>query len=143
MNSDVFDLKSFQAQLAKLPVGLDDCYRKTFEKLHRSFPTPFGKPFLLLMVSCFQPLSEESVRYLLDMKADESSYYLLVNSTRTVFPLSADRYFIPYHKTIVDWLLDEQRSGRELCCHAEDGHLLMAEGLLRKCRITLKGHEGD
>ena len=141
--SESFDLKTFKARLETLPVGLDDCYSKTFEKLHRSLPSSCGKSFLLLMVSCFQPLSEESVRFLLDMNGDEISYLQLVNSTRTVFPLNAARYFIPYHKTIVDWLLEERRSGRELCCRAEDGHLLIVEGLLRKCHITLKGHEGD
>jgi len=63
----------FQANLKKLPQGLDGCYRKTFEKLI-GFVGDIAKDFLLFMVGCREPLSETSVKDVRDGIADDLNY---------------------------------------------------------------------
>lgn len=135
-------------KLASLPQGIDDCYCKTFQKLHAFMGSELGHNFLLLMVSSQELLTDAEVRYLLSMEAvsDDTQFQNLVKSTEVVFPLRARqeadgrrvKEFQPYHKTIVDWLTDDSKAGRELFCDPTKGHTLIARRLLRKSQIFFR-----
>lgn len=88
-----FSIDGLLKKLESLPEGIDDCYRKTFQKLHTFMGSELGHNFLLLMVSSRELLKDVEVRYLLSMEAvsDEKRSENLVKSTEVVFPLRERR----------------------------------------------------
>jgi len=141
-NKKDFNWANFQSMLETLPQGLDGCYQKTFDKLLETSSTvnmtnsfnQHAHAFLLLMVGCREALSEGSVKDLLGLQLDED-LTIIKNSTGTVFPLiqmNGMSKFIPYHKSIVDWLTDKRKNyfGRE------KANYFMVEKLLQFIGIT-------
>jgi len=140
-------LADFQANLKNLPQGLDSCYQKTFEKFIRSNPI-YGRSFLLLMVGCRERLNEAVVMELISTTSaeEEVAFTLLIESTATIFPLVVGlgehaAKFVPYHKSIVEWLTSNKRNKSELTYFdLKVADWFMADKLLRKVGISFQGN---
>eukprot|EP00597_Dinobryon_sp_UTEXLB2267_P012030 CAMPEP_0170105322 /NCGR_PEP_ID=MMETSP0020_2-20130122/4693_1 /TAXON_ID=98059 /ORGANISM="Dinobryon sp., Strain UTEXLB2267" /LENGTH=819 /DNA_ID=CAMNT_0010329403 /DNA_START=951 /DNA_END=3406 /DNA_ORIENTATION=- len=141
---DQHDL-SFQENLEKLPQGLDGCYGKTVNKIIGGNPE-YARNFLLLMVGCREPLSEATVKELLKI-LNSQQFTFLKERTTPVFPLvyvgEKTPRFVPYHKSIVDWLTSINRNGDSMFLDGEEASWFIADKLLKKVGVSLRGKSID
>ena len=157
-DSKSLTLKNFKDVLQGLPVGLDDCYQKTFQKLRQTMSETLLKSFLYCMVASSEPMSETVVKFLvgLDGQYEEANWKILVNSMATMFPLrhftidssnspiavdgidmGTSMRFYPYHKSIVDWLIDPYRN-KEMCIDSSEANIAIAVKLMCPRGLNLR-----
>ena len=136
-----FTWSHFESMISSLPQGMNGCYKKTFTKLKDSHPSLY-KNFLFLMVCCKEVLSYDAVEDLLEIdNLTRSSYSFLVNHVKCVFPLinyGNRAYFVPFHKSIVDWLTNEESCGPHLYCNLREANLFITRKLLKISQISSK-----
>jgi hypothetical protein len=117
--------------LDQLPQGLNDIYRRQFD---RHFATDLQyykkeiRPLLRIVCTSFEPLPLGVVRSILGLKNKEALFDLL-EMLGSLFPRTGDKdtdCIAPHHRSIKDWI-----SVRELCGHyyvdVESGHSELAE----------------
>lgn len=130
-----FSFSDFKMNLDNLPQGIDGFYRQTFDKLI-GFLGNFAKDFLLLIVGTREAIAETSVKDLLNIR--DANFSMLKNSTAAFFPLvnvDGIMTFVPYHKSIIDWLMGEQSRSY---LGDEESHVFIASKLLKKVKMTWK-----
>eukprot|EP00597_Dinobryon_sp_UTEXLB2267_P015708 CAMPEP_0170106636 /NCGR_PEP_ID=MMETSP0020_2-20130122/5505_1 /TAXON_ID=98059 /ORGANISM="Dinobryon sp., Strain UTEXLB2267" /LENGTH=707 /DNA_ID=CAMNT_0010331027 /DNA_START=156 /DNA_END=2275 /DNA_ORIENTATION=- len=137
----------FCCQLLNLPKGLDDCYEKAFNKFIGS-NQEYACSFLLLMVGCKELLTQRTVKDLLGIHSQHKTLFTnLVESSVTLFPLVGGEEnvarFVPFHKSIVDWLTEEDRKRSPSYFDLEVASSFMADRLMNHLRISLRGKKVD
>lgn len=101
-----------------LPDGLDDVYQENFSRVF-----PGGnrwqsyKQLVTLIVAAREPIPVALARQVL--KWDKSSEEKTLSDLSLLFPTREGRIHV-YHKTVVDWLVDEKRSGETFYLGPED-----------------------
>jgi hypothetical protein len=114
-------------QLAQFPVGLVGIY---FQYFRRQFPDTEHfrrrfRPALRAILAAREPLPVRIMQQLFDWQDEELQDYN--RSLGSLFLISAERgekVIRPYHKSIRDWLVDENRSGIFYVSAAEGDRLL-------------------
>ena len=158
-------LKVFSKFLNELPNGVDECYLRSFKKLHE-LPNIGStiKLFLQCMVASPIPLTAELVRFFIgyDDAANEENWKLLKQSVMPWFCLRTSSIdssklqspsklhpqnrsalieehgkFYPNHKSITDWLIDTSRSKT---CYVDpyEAHLMIASKLMSSTCLDVR-----
>ena len=112
--------------LGNLPNGIDDCYARYMEKLGQMSGQVDHTLFLRAMVACQEPLSRIEVQFFCGYT--EKTLNAIIVSMQNIFPVRDDKFY-PYHKSIVDYLIEPSRSGSYFVSQ-QDGHSLMAAKML-------------
>jgi hypothetical protein len=105
------DLNELMDKLQELPEGIDGYFMKYFKKLHDEFE--YYKEFLYCMVASMETFSYRQLKELLLRKGDA----ILKKANQVLGKVflyrkqdNGQSYFIPFHKSIIDWLTDKNRS---------------------------------
>jgi len=124
-----------------LPDGLDETYSRYFAMFTNKdqssgleLDTEGGSNstirLLSLLVAALEPLSLSEASQLLGLSIEDTQ--LQARKIETLFPLrgaEGEEKFFPYHKSVVDWLTDRERS-QEQYIDPIEGDQLFATGLL-------------
>jgi hypothetical protein len=126
-----------------LPEGLPSFYRVVFSRIKyqdAAFYDSFVVKLLRLIVAAPEPLPLLTATIVLD--AEPTSYEMLhaVGLLKSLFPLKpddpsvdlCDKYFLPIHKSVVEWLLDEHESGAN--CHVREKPAVASAGAAAEMR---------
>jgi WD40 repeat protein len=112
------DIKYSLDQLKNnFPDGLDGVYVVNFSRIFSGrlkFIQEKVKPLLQLLVRMLEPLTVHNAQALLKCKNEDMTE--LISRLGNMFPVVGDddaRKFTVYHKTVLDWLLNAEKSRRE------------------------------
>ncbi|RYH29099.1 hypothetical protein EON65_09725 [archaeon] len=127
-------------EVEALPQGLDECYAKYMKKVMLARKNAIKEAvssdsaydsilhaFLSVEVSAYEVISVADMQWLLDISDHEMK--LLAQSVQAVFPVQ-DGKFVPFHKSIIDWLTDSDHS-HNFFVSKHEGHALVAERCLK------------
>ena len=129
-------------KLGQFPEGLSESYKKYFDQIKANINHRLGEAFKLLLeilVSSREPMLFSDIQILLSDTVKKEDLIKLSYLLHTVFPLRGlpgNEKFVPYHKSIVDWLTDEDKSFDHYV-DVRKGHRVLSERLLRQ----IKGYD--
>jgi hypothetical protein len=118
--------KEILTKLGTLPKGID----AIFLQIMKDEVFDVNKNFLKLMVIAKRSLSENELLALLDSDELDRAIEDLSRIFLRRKLSDGEFYFIPFHKSIIDWLKDKKRS-KEYCIDVEEAHHFMISKLIR------------
>jgi hypothetical protein len=101
----------------RLPEGLVGWYREFFVRMRARDERYFDEvifPVVRLIIGAKEPLSLGEVKLILNLHFDEPQEVQeqrLVDELHQLFPLRSGNVFVPFHKSVADWLTDAAASG--------------------------------
>jgi hypothetical protein len=117
-----------------LPNGLDELYSQNMQRCIDADPSFFGNyllNLLLLLVSTLEPLSINLAAKLLDIPdALRNRPGRLLSSLFGLRDVGIDKCFIPFHKSVLDWLMDPEKNPQHYA-DPKKGHQLFVDKFSR------------
>lgn len=124
----------------EFPDGLVNIYTSYFERLfvlddQYDYKREI-RPLMELLCSCYEPLSEDTITDILDM--DQYDFEEISEHIFVLFPTKCG-FIEPLHKSLVDWLVDKELSGK-FSVSLRAAHTRMAEYYYKKYESTKLNH---
>lgn len=140
--------KAVEAQLCsltqpeRLPNTLADTYTLFFERYFGQNPSGFALwrdsvlPLLEIILASPEPLPLSVARKVLQWDIDAYIEERTLRSLGSLFPKQAKDTITPFHKSVIDWLSDKDKSGI-FSVSVSEGHKRLAEFCWKECEKPL------
>ena len=129
--------------LDRLKSGLYGKYEEYFDRIQLNDSVLFHshvRPLLSLLVTMLEPLTENDAKSLLHVQngKDEWDFKKACYLIKSTFPIREGRFY-PYHKTVVEWLINREVN-KKYHINSLEGHQLFAQELISRMNITDEDH---